>query len=109
KSEHKRGREKPEGRNYAFPQNGERMRSGQAPTPRRRREKMAIAFLKVSKISRRTGATACARMAYVLRARIHDPRIATTHDYMRMGDSDILASGIVGWNGSAESLAQAMS
>lgn len=70
---------------------------------------MAIAFLKVSKISRRTGATACARMAYVLRARIHDPRIATTHDYMRMGDSDILASGIVGWNGSAESLAQAMS
>jgi len=70
---------------------------------------MAIAFLKVSKISRRTGATACARMAYVLRARIHDPRIATTHDYMRMGDGDLLASGITGWRGSAESLAQAMS
>ena len=70
---------------------------------------MAIGFLRVSKISRGTGATACARVAYVLRARVHDPRIATTHDYTRKGDDDILASGVVGWSGDAESLAQAMS
>ena len=70
---------------------------------------MAIGFLRVSKISRGTGATACARVAYVMRARIHDPRIATTHDYTRKGDGDILASGIVGWTGDAESLAQVMS
>lgn len=70
---------------------------------------MAIGFLKVSKISRSTGATACARMAYVMRGRIHDPRIATTHDYRKKGDGDLLASGITGWNGDTESLAQAMS
>lgn len=70
---------------------------------------MAIGFLRVSKISRSTGATACARMAYVMRSRIHDSRIATTHDYTRKGTGDILASGIVGWSGDAESLAQAMS
>ena len=70
---------------------------------------MAIGFLRVSKISRGTGATACARMAYVMRSRVHDPRIATTHDYRKKGDGDILASGIVGWAGDAESLAQAMS
>ncbi len=70
---------------------------------------MAIGFLRVSKISRGTGATACARMAYVMRSRIHDPRIATTHDYRKKGDGDLLASGIAGWNGDAESLGQAMS
>ncbi len=70
---------------------------------------MAIGFLRVSKISRSTGATACARMAYVMRSRIHDPRIATTHDYRKKGTDDILASGLVGWSGSAESLAQATS
>lgn len=70
---------------------------------------MAIGFLRVSKISRSTGATACARLAYVLRSRIHDPRIATTHDYRRKGARDVLASGLVGWSGSAEGLAQAMS
>lgn len=70
---------------------------------------MAIGFLRVSKISRSTGATACARMAYVMRSRIHDSRIATTHDYTRKGTGDILASGIVGWSGDAESLGQAMS
>lgn len=70
---------------------------------------MAIGFLRVSKISRSTGATACARMAYVMRSRVHDPRIATTHDYTRKGNDDILASGITGWNGDAESLGQAMS
>lgn len=70
---------------------------------------MAIAFLRVSKISRRTGATACARTAYILRSRIHDPRIATTHDYRKKGDGDLLASGITGWHGDAETLAQAMS
>lgn len=70
---------------------------------------MAIGFLRVSKISRSTGATACARMAYVMRSRVHDPRIATTHDYRKKGTDDILASGITGWNGDAESLGQAMS
>lgn len=70
---------------------------------------MAIGFLRVSKISRGTGATACARMAYVMRSRIHDPRIATTHDYRKKGDGDLLASGITGWDGDAESLGQAMS
>lgn len=70
---------------------------------------MAIGFLRVAKISRRTGATACARMAYVLRSRIRDPRVATTHDYRRKGADDVLASGLVGWSGSVESLAQAMS
>jgi hypothetical protein len=48
-------------------------------------------------------------MAYVLRSRIHDPRIATTHDYRKKGTEDILASGITGWRGDAEGLAQAMS
>ena len=70
---------------------------------------MAIGFLRVSKISRGTGATACARMAYVMRSRVHDPRIATTHDYRKKGTDDILASGITGWDGDAESLGQAMS
>lgn len=70
---------------------------------------MAIGFLRVSKISRRTGATACARAAYVLRASIYDPRIATRHDYTRKGMDDVLASGVTGWIGCAESLAQAMS
>lgn len=70
---------------------------------------MAIGFLKVSRISRGTGATACARMAYVMRSRIQDPRIATTHDYRKKGTDDILASGITGWDGDAGSLAQAMS
>ena len=70
---------------------------------------MAIGFLRVSKISRSIGATACARIAYVMRSRIHDPRIATTHDYRKKGAGDILASGIVGWTGDAESLGQAMS
>jgi len=70
---------------------------------------MAIGFLRVAKISRRTGATACARLAYVLRSRIHDPRIAKTHDYRRKGADDVLASGLIGWSGSAESLAQTMS
>ena len=70
---------------------------------------MAIGFLRVSKISRSTGATACARMAYVMRSRVHDPRIATTHDYRKKGDGDLLASGIVGWSRNAESLGQAMS
>lgn len=70
---------------------------------------MAIGFLRISRISRSTGATACARMAYVLRSRIHDPRIATTHDYRKKGTDDILVSGITGWSGNAESLVQAMS
>lgn len=70
---------------------------------------MAIGFLRVAKISRGTGATACARTAYVMRSRIHDPRIAVTHDYRKKGDADILSSGVVGWNGNTESLAQAMS
>jgi len=48
-------------------------------------------------------------VAYVLRTCVHDPRIATTHDYRRKGDGDILASGTVGWNDTAERLAQAMS
>jgi hypothetical protein len=48
-------------------------------------------------------------MAYVMRSRIHDPRIATTHDYRKKGDGDLLASGITGWDGDAESLGQAMS
>ena len=48
-------------------------------------------------------------MAYVMRSRVHDPRIATTHDYRKKGDGDILASGITGWSGDTESLAQAMS
>ncbi|MBX3491379.1 MAG: MobA/MobL family protein [Parvibaculum sp.] len=48
-------------------------------------------------------------MAYVLRSRVHDPRIATTHDYRKKGTDDLLASGITGWNGDAESLGQAMS
>ena len=70
---------------------------------------MAIGFLRVAKISRRTGATACARLAYVLRSSIYDPRIAKAHDYRRKGADDVLASGLVGWSGSAEGLAQAMS
>lgn len=70
---------------------------------------MAIGFLRVSKISRGTGATACARVAYVMRSRIYDHRIATTHDYRKKGTDDLLASGIVGWSGDAESLAQVMS
>jgi len=44
-----------------------------------------------------------------MRSRVHDHRIATTHDYRKKGDGDILASGIVGWSGDAESLGQAMS
>lgn len=70
---------------------------------------MAIGFLRVSKISRGTGATACARLAYILRSRIRDPRIGTTHDYRRKGADDVLDSGLVGWSGTAEGLAQAMS
>lgn len=108
--ERKRDREKPEGRNYAFPRNGRTHAVRASPdTPPEAQRKMAIGFLRISKISRRTGATACARMAYVLRSRIYDPRIATTHDYTRKGADDILASGIVGWNADAESLVRAMS
>lgn len=108
KEESKRGTENTKGAITHSPK-GERMRHGNPRHFVKGARKMAIGFLRVSKISRRTGATACARMAYVLRSRVHDPRIAALHDYRRKGDEDILASGIVGWTGSAESLAQAMS
>lgn len=70
---------------------------------------VAIGFLRVAKISRGQGSTACARLAYVLRTSIRDPRTELKHDYCRKGDADVLASGVVGWRGSAPSLAQAMS
>ena len=70
---------------------------------------MAIGFLRVAKISRGQGSTACARLAYVLRTSIRDPRTAIKHNYSCKNGGDILASGVVGWRGSAPSLAQAMS
>ncbi|WP_185680990.1 MobA/MobL family protein [Parvibaculum sedimenti] len=69
---------------------------------------MAIGYLKVSTISRGRGATACARMAYVCRARIADPRTEIMHDYRRKRD-DVEAVGVVGWKGDAASLAAEMS
>ncbi len=69
---------------------------------------MAIGYLKVSTISRNGGATACARMAYVCRARVEDPRTEITHDYTRRS-GDVEAVGVVGWAGTPASLAAAMS
>ena len=48
-------------------------------------------------------------MAYVMRARIEDPRTGMVHDYTGKGSADMLAAGVAGWNGDAVSLAHAMS
>lgn len=70
---------------------------------------MAIGFLHIARVSRGLGATACARLAYISRRRVLDPRTGITHDFNRKNAADVLASGVIGWNGDAPSLAQAMS
>lgn len=65
---------------------------------------MAIGYARVDPISRSRGQSICARMAYVFRTAIADPRTLRQNDYTRKKD-DIEASGMVGWNGDASSFA----
>jgi hypothetical protein len=69
---------------------------------------MAIGYGRISTISRAHGESICARMAYVLRDAITDPRTLQRHDYTRKA-TDVEASGVVGWQGDAVSLARAAS
>jgi len=67
---------------------------------------MAIGYGRISTISRARGESICARTAYVLRSAITDPRTLQRHDYTRKA-GDVEASGVVGWQGDAASLARA--
>lgn len=67
---------------------------------------MAIGYGRVDTISRSRGQSICARMAYIFRTVIVDPRTYRKHSYARTTD-DVEATGLVGWNGDASSFATA--
>lgn len=65
-----------------------------------------IGFLKVSPISRAVGRSATAAAAYRAGIVIADERTGERHDYRRK--AGVVWTGLVGWKGDAESLANAM-
>lgn len=69
---------------------------------------MAITFQRLTVLSRSSGRSAVAATAYVMRASIRDERTGTLHTYTRARDVDADSVSVVGWQGSAGELANAM-
>jgi len=70
---------------------------------------MAIDYQRQETISRSSGRSAVAAMAYITRSQMHDERTNETHNYSKGHAAvDNNGSGVIGWNGDAASLANAM-